>query len=286
MSLCAAAGPCYHPAMIRLIVNADDLGIGPGRNRGIFEAFGSGIVSSASLLANGAAFAEAARGARALALPVGVHLNLSEGRPLCGPISGLTTVSGGFPGKSELRRRLTEGDVDAGGVRRELAAQVARVVGAGLVPSHLDSHQHCFLFPPVTGIVIELARACGIGALRLPAPAEPSTRDPSGPLGRELALYRRLSPTTRADLAASGCAHPEGLWGMPLLDRLDAGTLAELLPQIPAGTWELMVHPGEPDPGQAFSGEERRLELSALTDPAIRNLLCRCGIELITFRDL
>jgi predicted glycoside hydrolase/deacetylase ChbG (UPF0249 family) len=64
---------------IRLIVNADDLGCGPARDRGIFRAFQQGIVTSASLLANGRTFAEAAREARTLGLPVGVHLNLAEG---------------------------------------------------------------------------------------------------------------------------------------------------------------------------------------------------------------
>src|SRR5246127_5926014 len=65
-----------------LIVNADDLGWTEGVNRGILEAFHNGIVTSTSLLANGAAFAggmEAARSAPGLG--VGVHLNLSDGLP-------------------------------------------------------------------------------------------------------------------------------------------------------------------------------------------------------------
>jgi len=47
-----------------LIVNADDLGWTAGVNRGIAEAHRNGIVTSASLLANGEAFAEAAELAR------------------------------------------------------------------------------------------------------------------------------------------------------------------------------------------------------------------------------
>ena len=45
--------------MRNLIVNADDLGWTEGVNRGIAEAHGNGIVTSASLLANGAAFGSA-----------------------------------------------------------------------------------------------------------------------------------------------------------------------------------------------------------------------------------
>jgi predicted glycoside hydrolase/deacetylase ChbG (UPF0249 family) len=69
-----------------LIVNADDLGWTEGINRGIAEAHRNGIVTSASLLANGAAFASAVEMARHTpGLGVGVHLNLSEGAPVSGP---------------------------------------------------------------------------------------------------------------------------------------------------------------------------------------------------------
>src|SRR3977135_13419 len=69
--------------MKNLIVNADDLGWTDGVNRGILEAFHNGIVTSTSLLANGAAFAGGAEAARsAPGLGVGVHLNLSNGRPV------------------------------------------------------------------------------------------------------------------------------------------------------------------------------------------------------------
>ncbi len=66
-----------------LIVNADDLGWTAGVNRGIAEAHRNGIVTSASLLANGEEFAEAVELARKTrGLGVGVHLNLSDGPPI------------------------------------------------------------------------------------------------------------------------------------------------------------------------------------------------------------
>ena len=86
--------------MIRLLITADDFGSGRGRNAGIVAAFQNGIVTGASLLATGSAFAEAVALARACALPVGVHLNLAEGRPLSGALPGLTDASGAFLGKA------------------------------------------------------------------------------------------------------------------------------------------------------------------------------------------
>ena len=66
--------------MRNLIVNADDLGWTLGVNRGIAEAHRNGIVTSTSLLANGARSKTAWRRRSDLPrLGVGVHLNLSDG---------------------------------------------------------------------------------------------------------------------------------------------------------------------------------------------------------------
>lgn len=270
--------------MIRLIVSADDLGSGPRRDRGIFEAFRRGIVTGASLLANGASFVAAAREALTARLPCGVHLNLSEGTALTGSIPGLTDTDGRFPGKAALRAWLRDGSIDRAGVRRELLAQIGRVRDAGIAPDHLDSHQHCLLFPALTGIVAEVAAASGIRALRLPMPAETDGElPPAATLAAELALYRQLAPAARATLQAGGLWTPDGLWGMPLLNRLDTRTLSTTLARIPAGTWELLTHPGCRDPHDPFGGRERETELAALTDPAIRRLIAARGMTLTTF---
>lgn len=312
--------------MIQLIVNADDLGSGPQRDRGIFAAFTGGIVTSASLLANGASLVSAAREALARGLPVGVHLNLSEGSALAGPIAGLTDAAGNFPGKTTLRGILLNGQLARDAIRRELLAQIECVRAAGLVPDHLDTHQHCLLFPALTGIVADVAESSGIRALRLPRPAEtdggnPGEADcaafPAGqapaddmvsalcsessfsqkgvhspgagsppsvsPLKAELALYRQLAPAARDTLHARNLWTPDGLWGMPLLNRLDAASLTDTLARIPAGAWELMTHPGHVDPEDPFGGPARETELNALTSPEIRRLIDERGIELTSF---
>ena len=272
--------------MRRLIVNADDLGCGSERDRGIFQSFSRGIVTSVSLLANGPSFASAAATARELGLPLGVHLNLSEGMPLRGAITGLTGVTDAFPGKTELRRFLARGEADPAPLYRELAAQIEKVLAAGIVPDHLDTHQHFSLYPVATTILLDLAREYAIPALRLPAPVEPPAVDPGSELGEEMSLYRRLSPAFTAQVRGSGLATPDGLFGMPLLNRLNQETLLATLRSIPAGTWELMVHPGYPDDNSPFSGAARHTELVALTSPIIAAELRRCGITPINFREL
>ena len=59
---------------ITLVANADDFGLSSGINRGIESAYREGILRSASLMPNGAAFADAVRIARENpGLGVGIH---------------------------------------------------------------------------------------------------------------------------------------------------------------------------------------------------------------------
>ena len=67
----------------RLIINADDFGISRGVNIGIVEAAKAGVVTAASLIVNLPDFADALdRTLSCPALSLGLHLNLTVGRPL------------------------------------------------------------------------------------------------------------------------------------------------------------------------------------------------------------
>ncbi len=278
----------YNADMIELIINADDLGSGPERDRGILEAFASGIVTSASLLANGPSFSSAVPLCVRTGLPVGVHLNLADGLALSGPIAGLTDDNGRLPGKARLRQCLANGTCDRSALRQELSLQIERVFAAGLQPDHLDSHQHCQLFPCLNTLILELAQHYGIGALRRPLPAEPVDEDPGGNLGEEMKLYRSLAAIQATGEETSSVRfRPDGLWGMPLLDRLDTASLCHLLEEIPDGRWELMTHPGyAASQEDEFGGPRREIELRALCSPQARAIIHRRSIRLCSFGEL
>ncbi|MDD3802699.1 MAG: ChbG/HpnK family deacetylase [Desulfuromonas thiophila] len=274
-------------ASVRLIVNADDFGWAPGRDRGIRRSVLRGLVTSVSLMANGATFVSAARFVRQRQLPCGVHFNLSEGRALCGPVGGLTDAQGRFLGKQAARRRFAQGAFDVSAVERELQAQLQRLRQAGLRPDHCDTHQHWHLFPALTPLLLGLCRRQAIAAVRLAEPAEPLAQQRASVLGTklaaELALYRQLAPALRQAINQEGLFAPDGLWGMTLLDRLNEARLVRLLQQLPEGCWELMVHPGDIDPGQPFGGPSRRREQRALRARRMRETVVRCGIQLTSF---
>ncbi len=273
--------------MISLIINADDLGCNAERDRGILKAFTDGIVTSASLLANGPSFVTAAAQSKAAEMPVGVHLNLADGTTLTGPIKGLTDERGQLPGKQELRRCLVEGGCDPGAMRRELAAQVEQLFNAGLHPDHLDCHQHSQLYPCLTAMTTDLAREYNIPAMRNACPGEIAEEDPKGELGKEVTLYRRLAQAAHATITGAGVSTPHGLWGMPLLNRLDTIRLCHLLGRLPEGVWELMTHPGYPfEQGGPFDGPQRLEELQALLSAEAREIIVRRRIRLCSFGEL
>lgn len=266
-----------------LIVNADDLGWAPGRDRGIFAAIDHGIVTSVSLMANGSTFSAAVAALAGRAVAVGVHLNLSEGVALSGPIGGLSDGHGRFLGKDQARQVVAAGAFDVDAARHELCVQVQRLIDAGLCPDHVDSHQHLCLLPALTPLLIDVCRVFDIGSCRLPWPAEAADADPGGRLAQELRLYRHHAPAMQRQLRQAALFAPHRLWGMPLLNRLTTPTLLATLAQLTPGCWELMVHPGEEDLDQAFGGNERCLELQALCSDRVRRAIIEQQIVLTTF---
>ena len=95
-----------------LIVNADDFGYCEQRNRGIVKSFQDGIVSSASLLVNSESALEAIQLSKKCGIHLGIHLNLTEGRPLKTHYKSLTSEEGFLRGKFGFREALKNGEID------------------------------------------------------------------------------------------------------------------------------------------------------------------------------
>ena len=149
----------------RLVVNADDFGFTPDVNRGIVAAHRDGILTASTLMANGAAFDDAVRLARDTpSLDVGCHLVLISGRSALPPHAPLPATA------AELLRALATRRIR---VYDELAAQVRKILSAGIEATHLDTHKHTHLAPPVLDAVARIAEEFDIRWVRrplLPAP--------------------------------------------------------------------------------------------------------------------
>jgi chitin disaccharide deacetylase len=284
-----------------LIVNADDLGWSAGVNRGIAEAHRSGIVTSASLLANGAAFVLAVELTRTTpGLGVGVHLNLTDGAPTAEreTVTSLLDDEGEFAGGPEsLLLRMARRSLDLGEVEREWDAQIARAREAGITPTHLDGHRHVHMLPGLFEIALRLAKRHGIAAVRvaheessLRAALRAGRKQNTGIVMRQGVQARGLkllAPDAREIAERAGIAAADYFCGIAQTGELTREGVGRLLRGLPEGTTELMVHPGYVDEALKKSAtrlrESREEEVRILTDKEIRNIVASEGIRLIDY---
>ncbi|MBK5940705.1 carbohydrate deacetylase [Halochromatium roseum] len=277
---------------LRLIVHADDLGLSESVNAGILEAHQDGLVTASSIMANGTAFDDAVRCCRATpSLDLGIHLTLTEERPLCDPadIPSLVDDDGRLHRHAvDFTRRYLSGRIASAEVAAELDAQVRRVLDTGLPVSHLDSHQHLHLLPQVWEIAAGLARRYHIPAIRCPLePLKLSMFSRPRLLSRaaQLVVLNRFAVRHRDDPMVLA-KHFRGFF---FGGRLTASRLVGLLQRLPAsGVCELMCHPGQRDLSGEYShwGYQWEKELAALKYPLARRLLDDYGIALTSYADL
>lgn len=246
-------------------------------------------MTSTSLMPTGLAFDEAVALASATpSLDVGVHLTLVAERPAL-PARAIPSLVGG-DGRfhSSVRgfaRRYALGRIRRAEVTRELEAQVARVLAAGLRPTHLDSHQHVHMLPGILDSVLQVSRHFGVPWIRLPA-----ERSPWRGLGAGVVRVAEALVLTAVSLPARRRlpARTDGIVGFLVGGRLDRAGLRLILRQLPThGLWELVCHPGLADPASPYGGWGYNWagELDALTDPEIASEIRALGIRLVSFRE-
>ncbi len=283
-----------------LIVNADDLGWTAGVNRGVAEAHRNGIVTSASLLANGAAFAEAVELARKTrGLGVGVHLNLSDGPPTAAreAVPTLVNASREFEGGPDsLLLKIATRGLSMREVEMEWEAQISKVRGAGVEPTHLDGHKHVHMLPGLFEIALRLAKRHGIGAIRVSHEASGLRAALSTGKVRAAVVLKQgvqarglklLARDAREQADRAGVSTADYFCGIAQTGELTKEGVARLLRSLPEGTTELMCHPGYADEALRKTATRlqgsREKEVEILTDTEIRNLVASQGIRLIDY---
>lgn len=264
-----------------LAVNADDFGFTRDVNRGIVDAHRNGILTSTTLMANGDAFEDAARlSFETPTLDVGVHFVLVGGRSVASPGRELPATV------AALIRQVASGRIDIG---PELRAQIEKILSAGIRVTHLDTHKHTHLLPPVLEAVAKLGEEFGVPWVRRPMDL-PMHGAPAGtPWKIRLASQAMSSLRARFHrvLEGHGCRTTDWFAGFQMTGRYDATEVVRLLANLQPGTTEFMTHPG-------YCGEElmasrtrlkssREAELRALTDARVREAVEREGILLAPY---
>lgn len=290
--------------MRQLIVNADDLGLTAGVNRAIQETHVSGVVTSATLMASGAAFEDAIEVARAApGLSVGCHVVLVDGTPVSDPgaIRTLLANRSAFPGRfysrvSAVAARAVFGRLDHDQLVSEIVAQIRKIEAAGVKVTHLDTHKHTHIFPQILRAVVKAAKICGVAAIRNPFVPVTAMRARQF-AGRpemwkrygQVRMLRSFASQFREKMKRAGLATPDGIVGVIETGSFDGSLLRQALANLPDGTWELVCHPGYDDADLRAAhtrliesrDEERRL----LTSPELRQFLDEHGIRVINYRE-
>jgi predicted glycoside hydrolase/deacetylase ChbG (UPF0249 family) len=266
----------------RLIVNADDFGFTPDVNRGIVAAHRNGILTASTLMANGEAFDDAVRLARdSPSLDVGCHLVLISGRSVLPPYAPLPASAPALLRALAARRIRVYG---------ELAAQVRKILAAGIQPTHLDTHKHTHLAPPVLDAVARIAEEFDIRWVRRPFDIPLTSASGKVPWLKRAASggFEVLRGRFHRVLARHGCRSTDHFAGFQLTGSFRAPELAQLIRELPEGLTEFMCHPGYcgDDLRRAHTRlkESRERELEALLASEVRAALAEAGVELVNYR--
>lgn len=286
--------------MKELILNADDFGYTRGINAAILRAHREGVLTSATLMANGPAFDDAVETARTCPnLGVGCHLVLVGGNSVAKPqeIPTLAKQDGRLPESLALFvARVTSGAIKTDDIATELRAQVAKIRRAGIDPTHMDSHKHTYAHPKIFGVVARMAQELGIRSVRNPFERLGDSWT-SARRGRVLGIQLVASAAARLSshqffntLRKYDLRAPDHFLGLAVTGHLGPIELRETVRTLPEGTTEIMLHPGYCDADLEATGtrlkSERENELQALLDPEVKRLIEQENVRRITFREL
>jgi hopanoid biosynthesis associated protein HpnK len=288
----------------RLIINADDFGLTAGVNRAIVEAHEHGVVTSATVMANGKAFEDAIALAQSSPrLGVGCHIVLVDGSPVLEQtaVRSLLDRDGNPSGNARFREGIIRfgalallGRLAADEIEAEATAQIRKLQAAGITVTHIDSHKHTHLFPSVLRPLLRAAASCGVRAIRNPFERMQGSQLAASPsLWRrwtEVGILRSLARQFREAVQQAGISTPDGTLAIAATGSLNDRLLRLMVENLPDGTWELVCHPGYNDSDlrgvRTRLRESREQELRILTSPSTRDLLAANGIEIVSFREL
>jgi predicted glycoside hydrolase/deacetylase ChbG (UPF0249 family) len=282
----------------RIIFNADDFGLTPGVNRAILEASAAGVLKSATLMANGAAFAQASASALTSKLSIGCHLVFIDGKPVSPPAQVPTLLSGKnaqfYRTLAPFILRAVTRQFSPPELEAEATAQIRKLQAAGIPVSHVDTHKHTHLLPQILHPVLRAAQATGVRAIR--NPFEPLRLSAFGGRPRlwkrylQLLLLSARAANFRRAVAQAGMVTPDGTLAIAATGSLDRHLFRQILHHLPDGTWEFVCHPGYNDAELQRAGTRllasRQHELALLTSPETRQLIENQNIELISYCDL
>ncbi|TYB79044.1 carbohydrate deacetylase [Bizionia myxarmorum] len=145
--------------MIKLITNSDDFGLTDSITNAIIDTHLNGIMTSTTMMSNMAGFEYAAKMAKENPnLGVGIHFNLTEGKPITevSKIPDLIDAQGNFRSNAVQRKNFLFGKHKLTQIELELQNQLENLLDNQIIPTHFDSHHH------ITGVPLAFKASANI----------------------------------------------------------------------------------------------------------------------------
>ena len=253
-----------------LIINADDYGVTPQVSKGIRECHDHGVLTSTTAMMNVGGTVTDLRRARIETpdMGLGVHLVMTGGTTALSPSCEIRTIvdeHGSFVPTLEQFYSSLE-TINPEHVYLEWKRQIEKMLEAGFVPDHLDSHHHASY-------------------------RNRATLEPFMALAREYNLPVRRAPAKWASVWNDA----ETVRTTDMLETNFFGSAFTLngfkayLDNLTVGTHEVMVHPGHNDERLAKLSSYtigRENEHKIITSPVIVRAVAANNIQLKTFREV
>ncbi len=269
-----------------LVVVADDLGASSSINRAVAGACDRGILTAASIVAGGEAYEEAVQIARSRRLSVGLHVTLCDGRAVLphSRIPDLADRDGTMesnPVKAWLK--CTRPGI-LPQIEAEIEAQFDRLETSGLVPTHVDSHHHLHMNPPIFKALCKQAARRGVTWIRIPAePLSDIVALRSRARGMmsfaEWATFGVLKEYNLGIARRYGLENASRVYGLSRTGDIDVHYLLRVVERMRGPLNELFTHPDD-------ATESGLREFEALTSREVRDRLASLGVGLVGYREL
>lgn len=284
-----------------LITNSDDFGMNESITNAIIETHIKGIMTSTTLMVNMPGFEYAVN--KAIEIPtlgVGIHFNLTEGKPVSSPslIPHLLDENGLFKTNAIQRKNLLSGREIHKQAYIELKAQLEKMIDCGINPTHFDSHHHITGVPAAFKASMEVAKSFKIDKARI---TNINFHYTSNYNGRFLLKFKREILNTpkalvhtwnKSRLRNNGFKTPDTKL-LPTrvlpIQNDEIEQFIHALSTLKAGVTEISFHPGYLNSNLQDSQKTAALRIrdfNVATSLKVMNYLSDNKIKLISFKDL
>ena len=281
--------------MKQLIITGDDYGLCAPVNQAIEECLAAGTMGATCVMTNMPECGQAATlRSKFPRSSVGVHWNITQGRPVLGAVAVPSLVDEKGEFSAILRRRWLTRGVRPEEIRAELTAQYEKFQALAGAADFWNTHQNVHIFPGLFELFVAVGRELKIPAMRsherhtLPARgsvAGYNLRHPAYWLKGQ--VIRRWSERARAQ----GVQMPAGRLYLPgyqagnyslplLLERIDWRGVS--------GALELVIHPATAADSPVLGSltDSRLREYQTFREPRLVERTRRAGVALVGFEAL